>query len=208
MVAVVMDESTIDQALRELSRVDADVAREFARLGAPVPRVRPAGFVTLLNIIISQQISTEAAKAITARVTDLMDEATPANLLKFTSEDLRQAGLSIRKAEYALGLAEEMASGVFCESSLVTLDDDEAIKAITRLRGFGRWSAEIYLMFSLGRQDLFPADDLALRVALGRLKGLDERPTAKQSRQMVEHWQPWRTVGALFLWHYYRGAPA
>lgn len=207
MATVVMNDSMIDQALRELSRVDADMAREFARLGAPEPRVRPTGFVTLLNIIVSQQISTEAAKAIMARVSALMDEATPTNLLKLQSEDLRQAGLSMRKAEYALGLAEEMESGVFCESSLDTLDDDEAINAITRLRGFGRWSAEVYLMFSLGRQDLFPADDLALRVALGRLKGLDERPTAKQSRQLVEHWQPWRTVGSLFLWHYYRGAP-
>jgi DNA-3-methyladenine glycosylase II len=88
------------------------------------------------------------------------------------------------------------------------MDDATAIQAITALRGFGRWSAEIYLMFSLKRADIFPADDLALRVALGRLKGLEQRPTPGQARALVEHWAPWRSVGALFLWHYYRGAPA
>ncbi|MDP1466131.1 hypothetical protein Q6331_31010, partial [Klebsiella pneumoniae] len=71
----------------------------------------------------------------------------------------------------------------------------------------GRWSAEIYLMFSLKRSDIFPADDLALLFALGRLKGLSARPTPKQARDLVEHWSPWRSVGSLFLWHYYRGAP-
>jgi len=88
------------------------------------------------------------------------------------------------------------------------MTDTEAINAITALRGFGHWSAEIYLMFSLKRQDVFPADDLALQVALGRLKSLSEKPTPKQARDLVAHWTPWRSVGSLFLWHYYQGAPA
>jgi len=76
-----------------------------------------------------------------------------------------------------------------------------------QLRGFGRWSAEIYLMFSLGRRDIFPADDLALQVALGRLKGLDKRPKAKEARALTEPWAPYRSAASLFLWHYYQGQP-
>ena len=90
---------------------------------------------------------------------------------------------------------------------LPVLEDQEAIKTITALRGFGVWSAEIYLMFSLQRRDIFPANDLALQVALQRLKGLDNRPKEKQVRELIRHWSPWRSAGSLFLWHYYRGAP-
>ena len=89
----------------------------------------------------------------------------------------------------------------------VDMDDQSAIKAITALRGFGPWSAEIYLMFSLQRSDIFPAGDLALRIALQRLKGIDEVLDEKQARALVEPWSPYRSAGSLFLWHYYRGAP-
>lgn len=85
--------------------------------------------------------------------------------------------------------------------------DDEVISAITALRGFGLWSAEIYLMFSLRRRDVFPAGDLALRSSLGILKDLEGKLTPKQAREPVEHWSPWHSVGSLFLWHYHRGAP-
>jgi DNA-3-methyladenine glycosylase II len=87
------------------------------------------------------------------------------------------------------------------------MDDAQAIRSITALRGFGDWSAEIYLMFSLQRSDIFPANDLALQIALQRLKGLEQRPDEKQTRSLIEHWSPWRSAGSLFLWHYYRGAP-
>ncbi len=118
-------------------------------------------------------------------------------------QELRDAGLSWRKIEYAKGLAEAVVNGSFDIDKLNGLNNEEAIKAITKLKGFGRWSAEIYLMFSLGRLDVFPADDLGLLVALGQLKGLPERPTAKQAREMVSHWTPWRSIGSLFLWQYY-----
>ena len=115
--------------------------------------------------------------------------------------------MSRRKIEYASGLALAIADNSFPIDALSAMDDEEAIISITSLRGFGRWSAEIYLMFSLGRRDIFPSDDLALLVALGRLKGIEKRPTPAQARQLIEHWSPWRSAGALFLWHYYRGAP-
>ena len=86
--------------------------------------------------------------------------------------------------------------------------NSEIIADVTGLHGFGQWSAEIYLMFSLRRRDVFPAGDLALRLSLGTLKGLDVKLTPKQASNLVEHWSPWRSVGSLFLWHFYRGAPA
>lgn len=203
-----MDESVIHQGMQALAGQDPDVAHALSQLGPPPPRIRPAGFETFLATIISQQISTEAARAIMGRVVALLPERSAAALLAVDDEALRGAGLSYRKVEYAKGLALAVTESRFDIEGLETMADAEAIAAITALRGFGRWSAEIYLMFSLGRQDIFPADDLALQVALGRLRKLDKKPTPKQARELVAHWAPWRSVGSLFLWHYYRGAPA
>ena len=194
--------------MRQLAACDDDVAHAFEQFGTPTPRVRPAGFRTFFATIISQQISTEAARAIQGRVEQLLPELSAETLLAVESRALRQAGMSYRKIEYAQGLARAIVDRELDVDSLDSLPDEAVVEAITALRGFGRWSAEIYLMFSLGRRDIFPADDLALRVALGRLKGLEQKPTPRQSRALVAHWAPWRSVGALFLWHYYRGAPA
>lgn len=203
-----MNKRTINRGLKALAEVDADLAHAFGVIGAPEPRVRPAGFETFLSIIVSQQLSTEAAKTILGRVHDLLPELSADGVLSVSDEDFRGAGMSFRKIEYAKGLALAMQTGQFDVDGLEHMEDQEAIDSITALRGFGRWSAEIYLMFSLGRKDIFPADDLALQVALGRLKKLEGKPTPKQAREMIEHWSPWRSVGSLFLWHYYRGMPA
>ncbi len=120
---------------------------------------------------------------------------------------LRDAGLSQRKVEYVEGLARAMAENSFEPARLSRLDDDAVIDAITSLRGFGVWSAEIYLMFSLQRSDVFPAGDLALRIALQKLKRIDAKLSEKQAREVVADWSPYRSAGSLFLWHYYRGAP-
>ncbi len=175
-----MTPCTLERAMQALASADPDIARAYPLVGAPNPRQRNPGFATFFSTIVSQQISTEAARAIMGRVNTLLPELHAKAVMDVEGQALRDAGLSWRKIEYA----------------------------ITQLRGFGRWSAEIYLMFSLQRPDIFPADDLALRVALGRLKGMENKPTPKQARQLVEHWAPWRSVGSLFLWHYYRGEPA
>ena len=193
--------------MRALAAVDSDVANALHIVGLPPPRLRPAGFKTLFNTIASQQISTEAARSILGRVEALMPEITPQAMLALDDLALREAGLSYRKIEYAKGTASAIVAGEFDVEGLTAMSDAEVIAAITALRGFGRWSAEIYLMFSLRRRDVFPADDLALRTALGRLKRLADKPSAKQARELVAHWAPWRSVGSLFLWHYYRGAP-
>ena len=193
--------------LDQIARVDPDVNQALKQYGYPQPRVRPEGFGTLLSIVIGQQISTEAAAAVIQRVETLLPEITASKLLKLAPGALRAAGLSRRKVEYAEGLALAIVEGRLDLQALAQQADPEAIESITSLRGFGPWSAEIYLMFSLQRADIFPAADLALQVALQRLKGLQQRPDSKLARETIQHWSPWRSAGSLFLWHYYRGAP-
>ena len=202
-----MDQRYITRALNALAKRDDDVRDALSAYGKPKPRIRPEGFETFVNTVVAQQISTHAASAIMGRVRKRLPRLTPRTLMKVSDEDLRAAGLSFRKIEYLRGLAEAELSGRLGIKQLGELNDEEAIERIVQLRGFGRWSAEIYLMFSLGRRDIFPADDLALQVALGRLKGLDKRPTAKEARALTEPWAPYRSAASLFLWHYYQGQP-
>ena len=197
----------LNKDLDSIARVDTEVEKALADYGYPQPRNRPQGFETFLAIIVGQQISTGASAAIMGRLRDLLPGMQASELLNLASGALREAGLSNRKVEYAEGLARAVVKGDLNHDALTELDEQQAISTITSLRGFGVWSAEIYLMFSLHRRDIFPADDLALQVALQRLKSLQQRPTAKQARDLIEHWAPWRSAGSLFLWHYYRGAP-
>lgn len=203
-----MDKRVIKKGMEALVMIDEDVANAVEQVGYPAPRLRPVGFETLFAAILSQQISTDAARAIRKRVIALMhDDVSAKSLLMVDPEALRSAGMSYRKIEYARGLAEAIFEGRLDLQGMREQTDDEVISAITALRGFGLWSAEIYLMFALRRRDVFPAGDLALRSSLGILKDLEGKLTPKQARELVEHWSPWRSVGSLFLWHYYRGAP-
>ena len=199
--------ASIKRQVERIAAVDSDVRQALDRVGYPQARQRPQGFETFLATIVSQQLSTQAAATILKRVHALLPSITAADLLEVPVEALRAAGMSLRKIEYARGLAAAIETGDFSPEALPAMDDEAAIAAITALRGFGRWSAEIYLMFSLQRQDLFPRDDLALRVAVQKLKGIEHKLTAAEAAVMVEQWSPWRSAGSLFLWHFYRGAP-
>ncbi len=206
-----MNETLIKQALDEIASTDKDVAAGLKLVGYPPPRIRPVGFETLFSIIVSQQLSTHAAAAIMGRAHELLPQLTPQAVLDLPRDDeggaLRKIGLSRRKVEYATGLSQAIIKGDFKPEALAQFDDDAVKKEIIALKGFGPWSAEIYLMFSLQRQDVFPSGDLALLVALQRLKGLSEKPSPEKAQELIAHWSPWRTAGSLFLWHYYHGAP-
>ena len=202
-----MNQKQIKNDIDCIARIDSEVETAVQTIGYPKPRIRPQGFETLLTTIVGQQISTEAAAAVMVRVHELLPRMQASDLQNLSPDNLRAAGLSGRKVEYAFGLAEAILDGTLDTAALNSMDDAQAIRTITALRGFGDWSAEIYLMFSLQRSDIFPANDLALQVALQRLKGLAQRPDEKQARSLIEHWSPWRSAGSLFLWHYYRGAP-
>jgi len=201
-----LDQARLEAGLAALAERDAELRAALARLGPPAPRVRPPGFATLLRIVTAQQVSTHAAAAIWGRLEARLGEVTPDALLAVPAADLRAAGLSARKVEYATGLARAVADGTLDVDALARAEDEAVVAAITALKGFGRWSAEIYLLFALGRADAFPADDLALRLALGRLKGLEDRLATAGARELVAPWAPWRGCGALFLWHYYGAA--
>ena len=202
-----MNDALIKQALDEIASKDKDIAAGLKLVGYPPPRIRPVGFETLFSIIISQQLSTHAAAAIMGRAKTLLPTIEPQAVLDLPDGALREIGLSHRKIEYAIGLSQVIINGEFNPEALGKLDDKAVKEAIVALKGFGPWSAEIYLMFSLQRQDIFPSGDLALLVALQKLKGLDEKPTPQKAQELIEHWSPWRTAGSLFLWNYYHGAP-
>lgn len=202
-----MNQSKIKRHLDALARLDPDVSRGLQQVNYPAPRIREQGFETFLSTIVSQQISTEAAAAIMRRVRELLPVMDPVAALNLAPGVLREAGLSSRKVEYVEGLAQAIVEQNFDLRQFPQMGDREVIEAITSLKGFGVWSAEIYLMFSLQRSDIFPAGDLALRIALQKLKGIDSKLTENRARDVVESWAPYRSAGSLFLWHYYRGAP-
>lgn len=202
-----LDRERLASALSTIAQVDADVDRELARIGLPAPRVRPPGFATLLRVVVGQQLSVRAAAAIWRRLEARLGGSVDAR--SFSALDdaaLREVGFSLRKAAYARGLARAIDDGSLPLDALAALDRERAIAAITALPGFGRWSAEIYLLFALGDADAFPADDLAVQVALQRLKRLPGRPRPAEARALVEPWAPWRGAGAIFLWHLYGSA--
>ena len=192
---------------------DADVAEGAAHLAARQPRFarallltgplplrrRADGFETLLSAIVSQQVSTASAAAIWSRVVAL-GATDPAVFLAATDEALRGAGLSRQKIAYGRSLAE---SGLDFDA-LRALPDGEVIATLTRLKGIGVWTAEIYAMFSLGRADVFAAGDLALQDAARHLFELEARPSERVLRGMSLEWSPWRGVAARLLWAYYR----
>ncbi len=207
MIAAMTPEE-IETALGEIAQADQAVANALEEVGYPAPRNRPTGFGTLVDIIVGQQVSVAAGASIRAKLAATVQPMAPEIFLATSIEDLRAAGLSGRKVEYGLELAEAMLAGALSDTLLSSMSDSDAIKEITKIRGLGRWSAEIYLMFALGRRDVWPAEDLAIQEALRRLQQLEERPDRKISEELVENWRPHRTVDALFLWHYFAGVPA
>lgn len=184
-----------------LSRQHPAFARALTETG-PLPlRRHPDGFATLLSAIVSQQVSVASANAIWARMgqaglTDLQAVAAAED------DTLRAVGLSRQKARYAKALA---CAGIDFPA-LRGLSDDAVIAQLVAVPGIGRWTAEIYLMFALGRADVFAPADLALQESAKLMFGLETRPSEKALRQMAEAWSPWRAVAARALWAYYRVA--
>lgn len=194
-------------SLRRLAAGDPILAAALSTCGLPPPRNREPGFASLARIIVGQQVSTASAVALWARLTTEIAPFTPEELMRHSDEDLRALGLSRQKAAYTLGLAREIVEGRLDFERLHTLDDEAAILEITRIKGLGRWSAEIYLLFALQRPDIWPAGDLALQVGMQHLRGLRKRPDPKRMIKLAEAWRPYRGAAAHFLWHYYAKAP-
>jgi DNA-3-methyladenine glycosylase II len=197
----------IRDALNDIATRDTDLADALQEYGYPAPRIHEPGFASLINIIIGQQVSTHAAAAIRERLETALNPLTPETFLNAEDEALRAVGFSKRKVEYGKGLAVAIINGTLETERLIALDDDEVTKTLTNIRGIGRWSADIYMLFALGRANAWPIDDLAIQVAVQKLKRMRKRPDRKRMEAIAKRWRPYRGVAALFLWHYYKGAP-
>jgi len=198
---------TLRASLEALAAREEAFARVIEDHGLPEPRSSEPGVETLLRTIVGQQVSVQAARSMWNKLVGRLGQPIDlAMLLGSSDEELREAGLSRQKAGYARSLAGLVLSG---ELDLARLppDDEEAITQLTMIKGIGRWSAEIYLLFAEGRADVWPAGDLAVQIEIGRLMGFEEKPSEKQLRALAEHWRPHRGAAAVLAWHSYNAPP-
>jgi DNA-3-methyladenine glycosylase II len=184
-------------------RAEPVFAAILERAGPPRFRRRRNGFGTLLHIILEQQVSIDAAAAMYRRLAGLCRPLLPPAFLALDDATLRSCGFSRQKMGYARDLAAKIAAGAFDFAGLAGADDAAALTALLALNGIGRWSAEIYLLFALGRCDIWPAADLGLQVAIAECLGLVARPSEPELRHLGESWRPWRSVAACLFWQSY-----
>ena len=198
----------IAHALDVLASDHERIARALAQVGYPEERRRDHSFATLARIVVGQQVSVAAAASITRKLVDTLGgDLTAESVLDCPEEDLRSAGLSRQKVNCMQSLATAEASGQFSLTTLPKLPDDDATAAITSIKGFGEWSAHMYLMFSLGRPDIWPVGDLAVREGYKRIEGLPDRPTAGQLKPLGEPYRPYRSALAMLCWRFCTAEP-
>ena len=189
-------------ALDQLARLDPDIAMARECYGAPPDRSLPASFETLARAVIGQQISRAAASAIWTRMKD-QNTASASSIAGMTVDQLMPLGLSRRKAEYLIGIADELNTGRLDLDALAKLYGEQVQARLVQIRGIGAWTADNFRLFALGDMDAWPFDDLALQEGMKRLKNLPERPDGKAMIQLGDSWRPVRGAGALMLWHIY-----
>ncbi|MEP3050215.1 MAG: DNA-3-methyladenine glycosylase 2 family protein [Erythrobacter sp.] len=195
--------SAIKAGLDAVAAKDSNLAKELDRIGYPEPRLRDRGYMTMLRTIVGQQVSVAAATSMWSKLEAELGEAfTPNCLLERDFDTLRACGLSRQKQGYARSLCELVLAGEVNFDDLPA-DDEEAIADLIKVKGIGRWSAEIYLLFAEGRADIWPAGDLAVQEGVKRLLDLKERPKEKAARELGEQWRPHRGAMAIFTWHFY-----
>lgn len=198
-----LNAEAIREGLDAVGKIEPRLAKAVEQVGYPEPRIREPGYETLLRTIVGQQVSFKAAAAVWAKLEAARgDMKNPQSVLSASFDELRACGLSRQKQGYARSLAELVESGDLPLYHLPD-DDEEAIALLTKVKGIGRWSAEIYLLFALGRPDVWPAGDLAVQIDVGRIMQLEERPSERQVREIGEAWRPHRGAVAIFAWHHY-----
>lgn len=198
-----LTEEALEQGLRVLSRRDADLRGVLKTFGAPPMWARESGFSTLLHIILEQQVSLASARAAHNKLLKVASPLTPQRFLELDDATLKAAGFSRQKTSYGRELARSIAEGVLDLDALSLLDDSGVRSELIKIKGIGRWTADIYLLMALRRPDIWPVGDLALAVAAQKVKRLRSRPTQEELDEMSAPWKPWRAVAARILWHYY-----
>jgi DNA-3-methyladenine glycosylase II len=203
---MVRTKKSIKSAVQALTEREPAFAAVVDRHGVPEPRNSEPGANTLLRTIVGQQVSVAAARSMWAKLEAAFGSPPDLNrLLAATDEELRAAGMSRQKSGYIRSLAQLVISGELDLANLPA-DDEEAIALLTKIKGIGRWSAEIYLLFAEGRSDVFPAGDLAVVNELARLLGRKRKLSEKRLRQLAEKWRPYRGAAAVLAWHSYNSA--
>ena len=198
-----LNAEAIRTGLDAIATREPAIARALEIAGYPEPRIRNTGYATLLRTIVGQQVSVAAASSVWKRLEEFLGpDLPPERLLAADFDELRGCGLSRQKQGYARSLCELVVNGEIDFDSLPG-DDEDAIAQLTRIKGIGRWSAEIYLLFAEGRPDIWPAGDLGVQAGLHRILGLPERPAEKEARTLAESWRPHRGAAAIFTWHCY-----
>ena len=203
-MSVVLTQARYRNALAQLCTADEDLAAVVTSYGPPPIWRRPAGFHTLLYLILEQQVSLASARATFGKlVARLGAEPEPGAFLALTDDDLRGVGFSRQKTRYGRALAEAVRDGTLKLDGLRGRDDEAAKAELMQVTGIGHWTADVYLMAALGRPNVWPVGDLALAIAAERVKRLNGRPDQDALQEMGEAWRPWRAVAARILWHYY-----
>ena len=189
-------------ALAVLGRIDADIAAALTTYGPPPDRSLPATFDTLARAIVGQQVSRHAATAIWAKM-EHHQVTNPIIIASKTPDEMMIAGLSLRKAEYLIGIADEIVSGRLDLAELAEMAGPDVQARLTQIRGIGAWTADNYRLFALADMDAWPVNDIAIQEGMRLLKSLETRPNAKELAALGEAWRPVRGAGALVLWHIY-----
>jgi DNA-3-methyladenine glycosylase II len=203
---MVRTKKSIGTAVKALVEREPAFAGVIEKFGVPEPRNSEPGAQTLLRTIVGQQVSVAAARSMWAKLEAAFGSPPDLKrLLAASDEELRAAGMSRQKSGYIRSLAQLVLSGEL-DLAALPADDEEAIALLTKIKGIGRWSAEIYLLFAEGRPDIFPAGDLAVMIELGRLMGLDAKPSEKALREIAEAWRPYRGAAAVLAWHSYNSS--
>ena len=187
-------------ACKQLSKQDPVLRKLIKTYPGISLQSRGNAFQTLARAIVGQQISVKAAESIWLRVLSTVKIIKPVNILKAPTENLRAAGLSYRKVEYLQDLAKHFQEKLIIESQWPHLSDDEIIQDLVRVKGIGRWSAEMFLMFYLTRPDVFPIDDIGLQRAIQLHYNDGQSMTRNTMRTIGESWRPWCTVATWYLW--------
>ena len=183
------------------------MARALQLTGFPKPKTYASGYAALLRIIASQQISNEAGASIWKKLESRLSEVTAEKVLRAHEKTLRECGLSRPKVRYAKILAQAVESRELDLEELESCSDEKVRLALTKFIGIGPWTAEIYLMFVLGRPDIFPSGDLALAIAAKNMLELADKPNPVELATIAERWRPYRSAASIMLWHYYRRLP-
>ncbi len=198
-----LTKARLAKAAQYLASRDADLAKILRRHGPPPMWARKPGFPTLVRIILEQQVSLASAHSMFNRLSASVIPFAAARFIELGERHFRSLGVTRQKAAYCVHIARAVAERQLNLGAVARMSDSNAKTALTRIKGIGPWTADIYLLMALRRPDVWPAGDLALVTSLGRLKRLRGRPAPARAAKIAESWRPYRSVAARMLWQYY-----